>query len=171
MHNSESWAHRSLVAVAQKVAQVIKQTVENQHFYWRSTSNIKQILFDEVTYFVKIAEEIWASNYLYTSCNTGFYTACASLHISEFLWTYRLHWDWKDNILLASESYTCTEWILSAPLTSSGLTPQFVHINYIPKCVWIALVHTQGLLFQRHANVFHSETPLSGPLLTARATV
>lgn len=73
--------------------------------------------------------------------------------------------------LLAGESYTCTEWILSAPLTSSGLTPQFVHINYIPKCVWIALVHTQGLLFQRHANVFHSETPLSGPLLTARATV
>lgn len=73
--------------------------------------------------------------------------------------------------MLASESYTCTEWILSAPLTSSGLTPQFVHINYIPKCVWIALVHTQGLLFQRHANVFHSETPLSGPLLSARSTV
>lgn len=73
--------------------------------------------------------------------------------------------------MLASKSYTCTERILSAPLTSSGLTPQFVHINYIPKCVWMALVHTQGLLFQRHANVFHSETPLSGPLLIARATV
>lgn len=60
---------------------------------------------------------------------------------------------------------------LSAPPTSAGLTPQFVHINYIPKCVWMALVHTQGLLFQRHANVFHSETPLSAPLLTAGATM
>lgn len=73
--------------------------------------------------------------------------------------------------LLAGENYTCTECFLSAPPTSSGLTPQSVHINYIPECVWMALVHTQGLLFQRHANVFHSETPLTGPLLTARATV
>lgn len=75
------------------------------------------------------------------------------------------------NTLSSSESYTCTEWILSAPPTSSGLTPRIVHINYIPKCVWMALVRTQDLSFQRHANAVHSETPLSGPLLTARATV
>lgn len=73
--------------------------------------------------------------------------------------------------LLAGESYTCIEWLFSAPLTSSGLTPQFVHINYIPKCVWIALVHTQGLSFQRHANVFRGETPLSASLFAAKATV
>lgn len=65
--------------------------------------------------------------------------------------------------MLASESYTCTEWLLSAPLKSSGLTPQFVHINYIPKCVWMALVHSQGLLFQRHANVVHSENSSQQP--------
>lgn len=71
--------------------------------------------------------------------------------------------------MLAGESYTCIKWICSAPLTSCGLTPRFVHINDIPECVWMALVHTRGLSFQRHANA--SFAALSGSLLTARATV
>lgn len=70
--------------------------------------------------------------------------------------------------LLAGESYTCIKWLLSGPLTSCGLPPQFVHLNDIPECVWMALVRAQGLSFQRHANV--SFAPLSGSLLTARAT-
>lgn len=54
MHNSESGAHRSPVAVAQKVTRVIKQTGENQHFLLSLGSE----RFDEGTYFYKIIEEI-----------------------------------------------------------------------------------------------------------------
>lgn len=54
MHNSESGAHRSPVAMAQKVTGVIKQTVENQHELALETLN--ENLSDEATHFFKIAE-------------------------------------------------------------------------------------------------------------------
>lgn len=169
MHNSGCWAHRSPVAVAGKVTQVIAQKPNNRKGGKKAPSrssdwNIKHRLFDEATRFLKIREENVskspnrASNYPHPplssvqTCESGAAT--------------------KAGILLsASENYTCAEWILSASPTSCGLTPQFVHINDIPKCVWMALVPTQDLLFQRDANVVLSETPLRGPLLTARATV
>lgn len=100
MHNSESWAHRSPVAVAQKVTQVIIQTVENQHFYWCSTSNIKQNLFDEATYFFKIAKEIWKKykQSVQLSMHLVYYLFCFNA-VCKFRgthWCVKRHWQYKN---------------------------------------------------------------------------
>lgn len=166
MHNSGSWAHRSPVAVAGKVTQVIEQT---------NNSKRKAILKLRLKH---ETPSLWWGN----TCSQdqrGNVSKCsnrASNYPHPLLLSLQLRrgrkfgGTIKTGILLsASESYTCTEWIASPAFC--GLTPQFVHINDIPKCVWMALVPTQDLLFQRDANVVLSETPLSGPLLTARATV
>lgn len=42
MHNSAGWAHRSPVAVAQKVTRVVKQTVGNLHIYPCAAWNVEQ---------------------------------------------------------------------------------------------------------------------------------
>lgn len=170
MHNSGCWAHRSPVAVAGKVTQVIAQTNNRRGKKAPSRSsdwNIKHRLFDEATRFLKIREETYLKVqierpiiHILLYCLFSFSGTCKFWAATK-----------AGILLLASENYTCAEWILSASPTFCGLTPQFVHINDIPKCVWMALVPTQDLLFQRDANVVLSETPLRGPLLTARATV
>lgn len=77
MHNSAGWAHRSPVAVAQKVTRVTNKQLEIYPFIRVRLETLSRNLCDEATYTLKITQQIQksartASNYLHTSDVTLF---------------------------------------------------------------------------------------------------